>query len=103
MPWPETQGPISKLYMAQRVLRRAAEGERHPGRLRFTRAAAFRIILTPQAGETPAVKRTRIARIMGQRRVVIGNRLLEPAELQIGEAAAIEGGWVIGGEAQRFV
>src|SRR5262249_38885731 len=42
-------------------------------------------------------------RITGQRRFVIDNRLLEPAKLQICEAAAVEGARVIGREPQGFV
>jgi hypothetical protein len=65
-------------------------------------AAPFGIILT-QAGETAAVKRARLSRIVGQRRIVIDNRLLEPAKLQICEAAVVEGARVIGREPQGFV
>ena len=56
----------------------------------------------PQAGEAAAVKRARITRTSGQCRVVIGDRLFEPAELEIREAAAVEGAGVIGREPQGF-
>src|SRR5262249_27180193 len=65
-------------------------------------AATFGIILT-QAGETAAVKRAWLSRTTGQRRIVIDNRLRQPAKLQVWEAAAVASAGVIGREPQGFV
>src|SRR5258708_32272630 len=65
-------------------------------------AAPFGIILT-RAGETGAVKRARLSRITGQRRIVIDNRLLEPAKLQICKAPAIKCARAFGREPHGFV
>src|ERR1700728_5119836 len=54
-------------------------------------------------GDTPAVERRRVLRIDPQRRVVIRDRLLEHAELQIDKAAAVERILVVGFDLQRFV
>ena len=72
-------------------------------RCREVGAATVRIALTPQARETAAVKRARLSRITGQRRVVIDNRLREAAKLQICKAAAIKCVGVIGRQPQGFV
>src|SRR6516225_6361982 len=64
-----------------RKLRRDIRVERF--RRREIGAAAFGIVVGPQAGDAAAVERARLARIAGQCRIVIGNRLLEPAELEI--------------------
>jgi len=66
-------------------------------------AATFGGHLTPQSGKTAPVRRARLSRITGQRRIVVGNRLLEPAKLQICKAATVEGARVIGRESQGLV
>ena len=69
----------------------------------------IRIMMTKEAQREPndpgldrilraAVKRARLSRVTGQRRIVIDNRLLEAAKLQICKAAAIKCARVIGRE-----
>jgi hypothetical protein len=72
-------------------------------RCREIRAATVRIASTPQARETAAVERARLSRITGQRRIVVNNRLLKAAKLQICKAAAIKCAGLIGREPQGLV